>query len=233
LLVLVGGVMASALGRMALYVHYYGLSTDRIFASVFMIWLAIVLAWFGLTVLRGRVRDFAAGMAVTGFMTLAGLNIANPEAFVARVNIARAAEARLVNDSGVTRRPESSGSIDIGTKPPIDYWYLTERLKADAVPEVVTALLEPPTAPSDSRSHESEVRARCNAVRKLLDSWGPHAPSKDWRLWDYGAERARRAVLENERSLRAVTCQDALGELPFGAREGRRPRADEQRDQTR
>ena len=53
--------MASALGRMGLYVHYYGLSMDRLFATVFMFWLAIVFAWFGVTVLRGRMRDFAAG----------------------------------------------------------------------------------------------------------------------------------------------------------------------------
>ena len=219
LLLLVGGVMASALGRMALYVHYYGLSTDRLYASVFMVWLAIVFAWFGLTVLRGKVRDFAAGMVITGLVTLAGLNVANPEAFVVRVNIARAGEARLAADSA-------------GSQSPIDYQYLTERLRADAVPEVVAALREPPTAARNSPSHSSEVRARCRAVRTLLDSWGPHASAKDWRLWDYGAERARRVVAENEGALRAVTCQDAAGEQPFGTREGRPPRSDEQQDRT-
>jgi len=98
LLVLVGGVMASALGRMALYVHYYGPSTARLYATVFMGWLAIVFAWFGLTILRGRTRDFAAGMTITGFLTLAGLNVVNPEALVARASIDRAAAALQVSD---------------------------------------------------------------------------------------------------------------------------------------
>ena len=221
LLVLVGGVMASALGRMALYVHYYGLSTDRLYASVFMGWLAIVFLWFGLTVLRGRVRDFAAGMAITGYVGLASLNLANPEAFVARVNIARATDARRLNDSGVTRTPDDGRFSDSNSPSPIDYSYLTVRLRGDAVPEVVAALRAVPTAPNDSRSHENEVRARCDAARELLNKWGPHAQLKDWRLWDYGARRARRVVRENEGALRAVTCWDSGGEHPFGAREGR------------
>ena len=109
LLVLVGGVMASALGRMALYVHYYGPSTARLYASVFMGWLAIVFAWFGLTVLRGRTRDFAAGMTITGFLTLAGLNLVNPEALVARASIDRAGASLLVRDS-ISASPLPAGA---------------------------------------------------------------------------------------------------------------------------
>ena len=231
LLALVGGVMASALGRMALYVHYYGLSTDRLYASVFMAWLSVVFVWFGLTVLRGRLRDFAAGMAITGFAGLAALNLANPEALVARVDIARAVDARRLNDSGLTRTPEEDRSPDSGSPSPIDYRYLTVRLRADAVPALVVALRALPTAPNDSKSHENEVRARCNAARELLTSWGPRAKPKDWRLWDYGAERARRVVRENEAELRAVTCWDSGGEHPFGTREGRPAQFGEQSEE--
>jgi len=230
LLVLVSGVMASALGRMGLYVHYYGLSTDRLYASVFMVWLAIVFMWFGLTVLRRRIRDFAAGMAITGFVGLAGLNLSNPEAFVARVNIARAVDARRLNDSGVTRTTPGDGRFTDSNSPsPIDYSYLTAQLGADAVPEVVGALRAVATAPHDSRSHENEVRARCDATGALLKAWGPHAEAKSWRLWDYGADRARRAVRENEPALRAVTCWDSGGEHPFGTRDGRPPQFGEQK----
>jgi uncharacterized protein DUF4153 len=230
LMLLLGGVMASALGRMGLYVRYYGLSTDRLYASVFMIWLAFVFLWFGLTVLRGRLRDFAAGMAITGFVGLAALNLANPEAFVARVNVARAADARRLNDSGVTRTAGDTAFSDSTSPSPIDYRYLTARLGADAVPEVVVALRAALTAPADSRSHENEVRARCGAVRALLKTWGPRAEPKDWRLWDYSAERARRDVRANEATLRAVTCWDSGGEHPFGARDGRPPQFGEQRE---
>ena len=226
LLLLVGGVMASALGRMALYVHYYGPSTARLYASVFMGWLAIVFAWFGLTVLRGRTRDFAAGMTITGFLTLAGLNVVNPEALVARAAIARAGAALLVRDS-LPASPLPAGAAPVRSSP-IDYFYLTRRLDGDAAREVVGALLAPPIASPASPVREAEVRMRCDAVRQLLERWGPAAPAMDWRRWDAGAWRARQAVRSQEGALRSVTCWDAGGELPFGTRERRPPLTGEQ-----
>lgn len=226
LLVLVGAVMASALGRMALYVHYYGPSTARLYASVFMVWLAIVFAWFGVTILRGRTRDFAAGMTITGFMTLAALNIVNPEALVARASIERAASALVVSDS-LSTPSRASGAVRIGTSP-IDYVYLTRQLDGDAVGEVVPALLAPPVAPPTSVAREAEVRMRCDAVRRLLERWGSGAPATDWRRWDLGAWRARQTVRSNEAALRSVACLDDGRELPFGSREQRAPVKGEQ-----
>lgn len=220
LLVLVGGVMASALGRMALYVHYYGPSTARLYATVFMGWLAILFAWFGLTVLRGRTRDFAAGMTITGFLTLAGLNLVNPEALVARASIDRAGAALVVRDS-LPASPLPPGAAPFRSSP-IDYRYLTVSLDGDAVSEVVRALLAPPIAPPTSPVREAEIRMRCDAVHRLLDRWGPAARATDWRRWDLGAWRARQAVRTQEGALRSVACWDAGGELPFGTRD-RRP----------
>ena len=226
LLVLIGGVMASALGRMALYVHYYGLSTDRLFASVFMGWLAVVFAWYGLTVLRGRAHDFAAGMTITGFATLAVLNLANPEALVARANIVRGAKAMQIADS-----------VDVGNRSavPVDLFYLTYRLNGDAADQVVGALVAQPISPAGSASRIEEVKARCDAVRGLFRRWGAGPieseawrEASDWRLWNVGAWRASAAVRANERALRTVTCWDASGESAFGDREARAPRAGEQ-----
>jgi hypothetical protein len=219
LLVLLGGVMASALGRMALYVHYYGPSTARLYASVFMVWLALVFVWFGLTILRGRTRDFAAGMTITGVLTLAGLNVVNPEALVARASIDRAGAALVVSDSIPSASP--AGAAARAATSPIDYFYLTRRLGGDAAGEVVHSLLAPPIAPAGSPAREVEVRARCDAVRRLLERWGPAAQPADWRRWDLGAWRARQAVRGREGALRAVSCWDAGGELPFGTRERR------------
>ena len=56
LVVLLGAIMFSAFARMRLYVQYYGISTDRLFATAFMIWLAIVFVWLACTVLRSRPR---------------------------------------------------------------------------------------------------------------------------------------------------------------------------------
>ena len=230
LLALLAGVLASALGRMGLYVHYYGLSTDRLFASVFIGWLAFVFTWFCLTVLRGRPRDFVAGMTISGFFTLAGLNAVYPEAWVARVNIDRARTAVTVADS-VT----SDGSVSKRVISPIDYSYLTKPLGGDAVAHVVEALFAPPSIPPNNAARREEVRERCNAVKVLLLRWGSTGQRQeqaagtleraaDWRLWNVGAWRARDAVRAHEAALRAVTCWDASGETPFGDRE-RRPAA--------
>jgi hypothetical protein len=83
-------IMISAMQRMALYVDAYGLTDDRLYATVFMAWLGIVLAWFAATVLRGRRERFTVGAVASGFTALLVLNIMNPDAFVARVNIERA-----------------------------------------------------------------------------------------------------------------------------------------------
>jgi hypothetical protein len=89
LIVLLGAIMASAFSRMALYVSYYGLTTDRLYASVFMGWLAIVFAVMGLTLLRGWGKPFAAVAVIAGLATLGVLNAINPEAMVARSIVAR------------------------------------------------------------------------------------------------------------------------------------------------
>lgn len=230
---LVGGIMASALGRMGLYVHYYGLSVDRLFATVFMFWLAIVFAWFGITVLRGRTRDFTAGMAITGFVTLAVLGSVNPEALVARVNISRANVALTLGDSLNASSPQSTKPAT-STVSPIDYAYLS-RLSGDAVDHVVRALAAEPISPIASPARPTEVKARCDAVQRLFGrygagqfGWNFQGYDNDWRRWNLGAGRARRAMRENEQALRAVTCLDGTGEAPFGDRDRRPARPGEQ-----
>jgi hypothetical protein len=89
LVLLLGVMMVSAGARMRLYVHYYGVSADRLYATAFMIWLAVVFAWLVLTVLRSRPRAFAAGTVLSGFAVLLILNVLNPDALVARSNLAR------------------------------------------------------------------------------------------------------------------------------------------------
>ena len=110
-LVLLGVIVASALERMRLYLAEFGLSTLRVVATAFMIYLTLLFAWFAWTVLRGRRRRFAWGAVLVGFGTLALLHVANPDALVARVNLNRAAAGYR-----------------------FDPWYATWSLSADAVP---------------------------------------------------------------------------------------------------
>lgn len=116
LLVLLAPIMASALLRMQLYVGYFGLTTDRLYATALMIWLGLVSLAMARTVLRGWARPFAAMTMLSGFATLFTLNALNPDLLVARVNLGRSLGGRGV-----------------------DYVYLA-RLSGDATPTVVQAL---------------------------------------------------------------------------------------------
>ena len=84
LLAFLGAIMLSAVFRMRLYVTYYGLSVDRLYALVFMGGLAIVFLCMALTVLRGWSKPFAAMSVISGFATLFAMNVANPELIVTR-----------------------------------------------------------------------------------------------------------------------------------------------------
>jgi hypothetical protein len=90
LVALVLVVMASALQRMRLYQQAYGLTELRLYSTGFMLWLAVVFAWLCATVLRRRRREFAIGALVSGFGAIAIVNVLNPDALIARTNVARA-----------------------------------------------------------------------------------------------------------------------------------------------
>jgi Domain of unknown function (DUF4173) len=109
-------VMASALQRMRLYQRAYGLTELRVYATGFMLWLAVVVAWASATVLRGRRERFAFGALVSGFAAVLVMNAVNPDALIARTNVERSR-----------------------TGAEIDLRYL-EGLSDDAVPALVAAL---------------------------------------------------------------------------------------------
>ena len=111
-------VMASALQRMYLYTQEYGLTELRLYATIFMAWLAVVLVWFVLTVLRERRDSFAFGALLSGFAAVLLINAMNPDALIARVNLQRLEEGER-----------------------FDAYYLTT-LSADAAPVLFDALPE-------------------------------------------------------------------------------------------
>jgi hypothetical protein len=91
LVVLLVGVIGSAAYRMRLYQDAYGLTELRLYVSVVIVWLAAVLGWLVLTVLRGRRERFAFGSIIAGLACIAALHVLNPHDLIARVNIDRAA----------------------------------------------------------------------------------------------------------------------------------------------
>jgi hypothetical protein len=116
LLALLAVVMASALERMRLYVGAFGLSEIRLYATAFMLYLALVFAWFAWTTLRERSERFALGAVGQGFAVLAALHLVNPDACIVRTNLTRPATER-----------------------PFDGRYAAS-LSADAVPPLLDAL---------------------------------------------------------------------------------------------
>ncbi|MDE3129507.1 MAG: DUF4173 domain-containing protein, partial [Gemmatimonadota bacterium] len=187
LVVLLGAVMASAGARMALYVRYYGISADRLYASAFMVWLAIVFAWLALTVLRSRPRTFAAGMVGSAFAVLFALNVMNPDALVARSNLARAGAA-------------ATGAGGADPK------YVAS-LGGDAVPALVAALTTPAVAAELGTPDE-----RCAAAKLLLERWTGTRRAQvagRWTQWNLARSRALAAVEAHEGDLRQLACPEA------------------------
>jgi hypothetical protein len=82
-------VMASALERMRLYQREYGLTELRLYATGVILWLGFVFVWLGATVVRARPRLFVTGALVSGFVATLALNIADPDALIARTNLDR------------------------------------------------------------------------------------------------------------------------------------------------
>ncbi len=116
---LVLAITASALQRLRLYHASYGLTASRFYAMVLLIWIGAMLFWLAATVLRGRRDAFAFGTLASGLATVALLFVINPDAVIARANVARMASA----DAPVR----------------FDVAYAT-RLGADAVPVLIDAL---------------------------------------------------------------------------------------------
>lgn len=109
-------IMVSAWMRMGLYVEAYGLTALRLYVCATMVWLGGLLGWLWLSFLRHRVRLFAPGAAALGILTVFGLNVMNPDATIAKVNLMRA---------------EKTGKLDLN--------YLRS-LSHDAVPMIESRL---------------------------------------------------------------------------------------------
>jgi len=90
---LVLAIAASAFQRLRLYHASYGLTESRFYAMVLLLWVGAILFWLAATVLRSRRDLFACGALVSGLATIALLFIVNPDASVARANVARMASA--------------------------------------------------------------------------------------------------------------------------------------------
>jgi hypothetical protein len=176
---LLGTMIACSMARLNLYVNIYGLTTDRLYPLVFMGWLFAILLWLSVTVLRDWHRPFAVGVALSAMSTLFTLNALDVDAFVARVNVARASH---------TLRPDAER---------LDVQYLAE-LSGGAVPYAVDAVL----ASHMNVSVDADAQL-CVASRRLIERFGPTRAYRgggpvdvdgQWRFWNSDDARAKRVV---------------------------------------
>ncbi len=187
---LLGAIVVSAMLRLKMYVHYYGLTTERFYPAVFMLWLATVIVWLALTVLRDWGRPFVGGAVVSGMAFLLALNVVDPDAIVARVNVSRA-----------------TGSAP-GAQPALDLEHLAS-LSGSGTPIAVDAVIHADVLNSSAQSAQSPAWHRCLAALNLLERWGAQSGRRRlrdrpgaWRYWNhddalaFSAVEARRADLE-------------------------------------
>lgn len=116
-------IMTSAVQRLVLLTGEvgYGMTTVRFYPMVFMLWLAVVFAWFAITVFRGARQHFAWGALWSAIVILGATNLMNPDAFIARTNIQLMQQGRE-----------------------FDAYYNSQQLSADAVPTLLSGLSSMP-----------------------------------------------------------------------------------------
>jgi hypothetical protein len=137
-------ILASALKRLGLYENAYGYTRLRLLSHVFTFWIAGVLLIVLAQVYTGRLELLPAGAVALGFVVLFGLNLSNPDGYIATHNLER--------DSASAK----DGAID----------YITW-LSADAVAPVVNRLDSlPPSERSQLRQWVCETTARSRGWRE-------------------------------------------------------------------
>lgn len=82
-------VVVSAMQRMQAYQTAYGLTELRVVVTAVLVWLTVIVVWFGVTVFSGRRDRFAFGGLVTAFVLVGALQFINPAGLVARHNLDR------------------------------------------------------------------------------------------------------------------------------------------------
>jgi hypothetical protein len=132
-------ILASAFKRMMLYEAAYGYTRLRLYSHIFEVWLAFTFAWFLIT-LWLRPDRFALGAFVAAVGFLVTLNLVNPDAFIARQNLARY---------------EATGKLDV--------YYLTW-LSDDALPVLVDSAGQ--LADEQRRTLEDHLRARLSRMQE-------------------------------------------------------------------
>ena len=149
-------MLVSAFRRLLLYETAYGFTELRIYVHVFMVWLGLLLTWFGLTLWRPG-ANFGTGLIVVVLGFVLTLDLLNPDALIVRQNAQRY--------QGLL--PSISSQY---VEEKIDVNYLT-RLSDDAVPALIE--LANSTTGEVHDVLDKDLRARLSTRKQ----------DEEWRRW--------------------------------------------------
>ena len=168
-------MVVSAGQRLGIYVDEFGLSVDRLVASMMMVWLLGSLCWFVYLLLRETTTGLALGISSGGIAAVLVLAVLNPAALVAGVNLQRAESA--------------------GTR--VDAAYLVA-LGADAVPTILRNLDRISVA--DYCTVGAGLLQRWEPQRDTYES----ERQAHWRSWNSSHARAMHGVQEHSERLQEM-----------------------------
>lgn len=170
MVVLVLVLLASAYWRMSLYQQAYGYTHLRLYVEVFELWLAATFGWL-LLALWWKPKRFAIGAFVAALGFLATLNLANPDATIARENL---------------QRYRDMGKVDA---------YYLAGLSEDAVPALIGALDY-----STGSERDALVRTLWDRLRHMEETpnWREWQSLHWSRSEAFGLLQANRERLEKE-----------------------------------
>ncbi|MFT3841794.1 MAG: DUF4173 domain-containing protein [Myxococcaceae bacterium] len=89
-------MLASAFRRLGLYEASYGFTGERVAAQACSLLIALMLAWRGVTLWTWPWR-FGVGALASTIAVLIAMNLFNPDAFIARENLARTSTSVVVD----------------------------------------------------------------------------------------------------------------------------------------
>lgn len=88
-------LQGSAFARMWMYQDRFGLTEQRLWATLLLAWIATALAWYAVRVALARSPELTAFAASSGLVLVLGLVASNPIGIVAATNMSRSSNARV------------------------------------------------------------------------------------------------------------------------------------------
>ena len=166
---LTGLVLASSAYRMALYQAAFGWTELRFHVAAAIVWLVSCLLAAAVAIVRDRLGWLPHAAVVLGLLVAVGVDIADPQAFVAGQNVQRAL---------------TPGQVPAGGSSGLDAEYLAH-LGPDAVPVLVDALW---LLPEGDRGRVGRALRRQGVHLSRLTA------ATGWPSWNLAREQAREAL---------------------------------------